>query len=83
MVPQIRERRLQAVVALVGEMIERGDTEFQPEWLAPDRYDQIAAACSQLGTERLKPIKEILPAEITYEEIRLVVARLRTAAGSA
>jgi hypothetical protein len=26
--------------------------------------------------ERLKPIKEALPPEITYEEIRLVAARL-------
>jgi hypothetical protein len=27
--------------------------------------------------ERLKPAKDILPPEITYDEIRLVVARLR------
>jgi len=25
------------------------DTEFQPNWLAPERYEQIAAACRQLG----------------------------------
>jgi hypothetical protein len=27
--------------------------------------------------ERLKPAKDILPPEITYDELRLVVARLR------
>jgi ATP-dependent DNA helicase RecQ len=76
-IAQIRGRSLQSVVTLVCEMTERGDTEFQPEWLAPGRYEEIAPACRQLGTEHLKPIKEILPPEITYEEIRLAVARLR------
>jgi hypothetical protein len=27
--------------------------------------------------ERLKPLKDALPPEVTYDEIRLVVARLR------
>jgi hypothetical protein len=27
--------------------------------------------------ERLKPLKDILPPEITYDEIKLVVGRLR------
>ena len=30
-----------------------------------------------LGFERMKPLKEALPPEITYEEIRLVAAHLR------
>jgi ATP-dependent DNA helicase RecQ len=75
-IAQIRERTLRSVIALVAEMIERGDTEFQPAWLAPELYDRIAAACQKLGTERLKPLKEVLPPETTYEQIRLVVAHL-------
>jgi ATP-dependent DNA helicase RecQ len=77
-IAQIRGRTMRSVVALVAEMIERGDTEFQPAWLAPELYDRIAAACQQLGMERLKPIKEALPPDATYEQIRLVVAHLRT-----
>jgi ATP-dependent DNA helicase RecQ len=77
-IAQIRQRTLRAVVSLVADMIERGDAEFQPGWLAPERYNQIAAACHQLGMDRLKPLKEALPPEIPYEEIRLVIARLRT-----
>jgi hypothetical protein len=42
-----------------------------------DRTAIIEAACAQLGLEWLKPLKEALPPEITFEEIRLVVARLR------
>jgi ATP-dependent DNA helicase RecQ len=76
-IAQIRQRTLRAVVSLVADLIERGDVEFQPGWLAPERYNQIAAACHQLGMERLKPLKEALPPEIPYEEIRLVIARLR------
>jgi hypothetical protein len=32
--------------------------------------------------DRLKPLKEALPPEIPYEEIRLVVAHLRTPSAS-
>src|SRR5260370_897501 len=60
-----------------SDLIERGDAEFQPNWLPAERYNQIAAACQQLGMDRLKPLKEALPPEIPYEEIRLVIARLR------
>jgi ATP-dependent DNA helicase RecQ len=77
-IAQIRERTLRAVVSLVADLIERGEAAFQPGWLAPERYNQIAAACHQLGMDRLKPLKEALPPEIPYEEIRLVIARLRT-----
>jgi Helix-turn-helix domain len=33
--------------------------------------------CALLGTERLKPLKEALPEQISYDEIKLVVAHLR------
>jgi ATP-dependent DNA helicase RecQ len=81
-IAQIRSRTLRAVVSLVADLIERGEATFQPGWLAPDRYNQIAAACRQLGMDRLKPLKEVLPPEIPYEEIRLVIARLRTEGAS-
>src|SRR5712664_904858 len=76
-IAQIRQRTLRAVVSLVADLIERGEAEFQSGWLGPERYDLIATACQQLGMDRLKPLKEALPAEIPYEEIRLVIARLR------
>jgi ATP-dependent DNA helicase RecQ len=76
-IAQIRDRTLRAVVSLVADLIERGQAEFQPKWLPRERYNQIAAACRELGMDRLKPLKEALPREIPYEEIRLVIARLR------
>jgi ATP-dependent DNA helicase RecQ len=77
-IARIRSRTLRAVVSLVADLIERGEAEFQTNWLSVERYNQIAAACQQLGMDRLKPLKEALPPEIPYEEIRLVIARLRT-----
>jgi ATP-dependent DNA helicase RecQ len=76
-IAQIRQRTLRAVVSLVADLIERGEAKFQPGWMASERYNQIAAACQKLGMDRLKPLKEALPAEIPYEEIRLVIACLR------
>ena len=81
-IAQIRSRTLRSVVSLVADMIERGDAEFKPDWLPAERYNQIAAACRQLGMDRLKPLKEALPPEIPYEEIHLVIARLRTETAS-
>jgi ATP-dependent DNA helicase RecQ len=76
-IAQIRQRTLRAVVSLVADLIERGDAKFQPGWMAVERYNQIVAACQQLGMDRLKPLKEALPPEVPYEEIRLVIASLR------
>lgn len=77
-IAQARGRRVSAVVSLVAEMIERGEAQFQAKWFVAEKYEQIAAVCRQVGMERLKPIKEALPEEITYEEIKLVVADLRS-----
>ncbi|HEV2196586.1 MAG TPA: RecQ family ATP-dependent DNA helicase [Candidatus Acidoferrum sp.] len=79
-IAQIRNRKLSSVISLVAEIIERGEIDFQSEWLAPEVFDQIAGACQRCGMERLKPIKEALPEEITYEQIRLVAAQLRRTA---
>src|SRR6266404_2034475 len=51
-IAQIRARTLRAVVSPVADLIERGEAQFQPGWLAPERYNQIAAACRQLGMDR-------------------------------
>lgn len=61
----------------MSTLVERGDLEFQPSSLDKNRRSVIEAACDKLGVEWLKPLKEALPPEITYEEIRLVVALRR------
>jgi ATP-dependent DNA helicase RecQ len=76
-IAQVRGRKVTTVVETVAKLIEEGEIEFDAKWLSGERYAQIAAAVRQFGQERLKPVKEALPEEITYGEIRLVAAHLR------
>ena len=62
---------------MVVDLVERGELDLQPGWVDLERQASIEAACTRLGLERLKLLKNALPPEITFEEIRLVVARLR------
>jgi hypothetical protein len=67
-------------VNAVAGLVEKGEVEFRAEWIDRSRLLMIEAACATLGLERLerlKTLKDVLPPEITYDEIRLVVARLR------
>jgi len=76
-IAQIRGRKVTSVVALIADLVERGATKFQDEWVAGEKRQVIREAADRLGLDLLKPIKDSLPGEITYEEIRLVVGDLR------
>jgi ATP-dependent DNA helicase RecQ len=41
----------------------------------PKKEEKILSAIDKVGLERLKPIKEILPEEISYEDIRIVIIK--------
>ncbi len=76
-IAKTRGRLLSSVVSLVVGMMEKRELEFQPSWVDAEKQAQIEEACKRLGLERLKPLKDALPPEISYEEIRLVTAHLR------
>jgi ATP-dependent DNA helicase RecQ len=76
-IADIRGRQLTTVVSAVADMVESGQLEFKPEWVDKTKLSIIEAACAKVGVEWLKPLKDSLPPEITYDEIRLVVARER------
>ncbi|MGA9155232.1 MAG: RecQ family ATP-dependent DNA helicase [Candidatus Sulfotelmatobacter sp.] len=76
-IARIRGRQVSTVVNAVANLVERGDLEFQPAWIDRNKQAVIEAACGKLGIDGLKPLKDALPPEITYDEIRLVVARVR------
>jgi ATP-dependent DNA helicase RecQ len=79
-IAQIRGRQIGTVVNAVAGLVEKGEIEFDPTWLDRNKLAVIEAACTNLGVERLerlKTLKDALPPEITYDEIRLVVARFR------
>jgi len=76
-VARVRGRQLGSVTSLVAEIVERGDLEFEPNWVGPDLVARIELLCAQMGSERLRQLKDQLPPEVTFDQIRLVVARLR------
>ena len=76
-IARIRGRQLASVVGLVADLVEKDKLEFQSGWVESDKQRSIESACARLGIQWLKPLKEALPPEISFEEIRLIVARLR------
>jgi ATP-dependent DNA helicase RecQ len=72
----IRGRRRSTIVSMVSDLVERGLVEFRQAWVEQDRQEKIEAAAI-VGLETLTPIKEALPPDFTFDEIRLVVANLR------
>jgi ATP-dependent DNA helicase RecQ len=72
-----RGRRVSTVVALISSLIEKGETEFKQEWMDPAHYRVIRETGERLGMDLLRPIKDALGEEVSYEEIRLVIAHLR------
>jgi ATP-dependent DNA helicase RecQ len=77
----IRGRRRSTIVSMVSDLVVRGLLEFQNSWVEEDRQKQIEAVAANLDLERFSPIKEALPEDFTYDEIRLVVANLRRRRG--
>ncbi|MFZ0780879.1 MAG: RecQ family ATP-dependent DNA helicase [Candidatus Sulfotelmatobacter sp.] len=76
-IAQIRGRQVSTVTSAVANLLETGQVEFQPGWVSKEKQSVIQAACAKVGMERLKALKDIVPPEITYDEIKLVVGRLR------
>jgi ATP-dependent DNA helicase RecQ len=76
-IAKIRGRQLSTVVNAVANLVERGDLEFEAAWIDRNKLAVIEAACARVGVNGLRPLKDVLPPEVTYDEIRLVVARVR------
>ena len=73
----IRGRQIATVVAMIADLVEQGQLNFQTSWVARDKLLRIEEACARLGTKRLRTLKDALPPDITFEEIRLVAAQVR------
>jgi ATP-dependent DNA helicase RecQ len=79
-IAQIRGRQLGTVVSSVTALVESGDLEFRSDWIDRNKQSVIEAACARVGLDkldRLRTLKDVLPPEVTYDEIRLVLAHLR------
>jgi ATP-dependent DNA helicase RecQ len=80
-IAQARGRQVSTIVSAVANLLETGQVDFQPGWVSQGKQSAIEAACAKAGMDRLKALKEILPPEITYDEIKLIVGKMRREEG--
>jgi len=78
-IAEARGRQLQTVVNMLADLVEKGRLAYDITWVGEERHRQIEEVVGKVGSNFLKPIKEALPEEVTYEQIRLVVAECRRA----
>jgi ATP-dependent DNA helicase RecQ len=76
-IAQIRKRQYSTIVSMVSDLVERGFFAYQAGWVEVGRQAQIETAAAKSGLGQVRPIKDALPLDFTYEEIRLVVSHLR------
>ena len=76
-IAKIRARQFGTVAETVAALVEQGRVEFQEGWVREEYRAQIEDAVKTLGPQRLRPIKDALPKEVSFEEIRLVIAKTR------
>jgi len=81
-IAQIRGRQLSTVVTMVAELIEKGRLGYRMEWVGEEAHERIEEAIGRIGSQALRLLKDALPPEITYEQIRLVVAHARIRSGA-
>ena len=81
-IAEIRGRQISTVVAMVADLVEQGTLHFNPNWIGSHEQKKIEDACAVHGVKRLRTVKDALPPEITFDDIRLVVAHLRRQQGS-
>jgi len=76
-IAQIRGRRRSTIVSMVSDLVARGVIPYRTSWVDQERQKRIEEACVIAGLEKYGAIKDVLPPEFTYDEIRLVVAFLQ------
>ncbi len=84
-VEEIASERGLAVSTIIGHLVtqlEMGTRIDLTTLVAPERYRVIVEAFLEVGDEKLKPAKDLLGDEYSYDELRLVRALERQAANA-
>ena len=64
------------VVEYLAEFIAAEKPRSIDAWIRPSLHEEIATAAARVGLARLKPIFEELEGNVSYDDIRVVVAHL-------
>ena len=81
-IARIRGREISTVVETVAGLIEAGRVELDEKWMSPGARPLIEAACRAKGMQSLREIKDAVPAYVSFNDIRLVMAGLKAKASS-
>jgi ATP-dependent DNA helicase RecQ len=81
-IARARNRTTGTIADTVARLLENDHAELPPGFIAEEKYRAIADACERLGLDRLRPIKDALPPEFAFEEIRIVMGDLKRKAKS-
>ncbi|MGH2493547.1 MAG: DNA helicase RecQ [Ktedonobacteraceae bacterium] len=73
-IAQNRNMTRGTILTHLTELLESGESLDMERLIRPERYEVIAEALKEVGGELLKPVKEFLGDEYSYDEIRLVRA---------
>lgn len=78
-IAEIRARQVSTVVHTVADLVEKNRVEYKMEWVGgEENHRRIEQVVRQVGPQWLKPLRAALPDEVTYDQIRLVVAYVRS-----
>jgi ATP-dependent DNA helicase RecQ len=78
-IARLRRRQISTVIASVAGLVETGRVKLDPSWISPGAQSLIEAACLGKTVAGLRDIKDAVPAYVSFNDIRLVVAGLRAA----
>jgi ATP-dependent DNA helicase RecQ len=76
-IAQIRGRQMSTIVSTVASLVEDGQADFQHGWVSKEQQSVIEAACRKVGMQSLKALKDSLPPEIGYDEVKLMVGKIK------
>jgi ATP-dependent DNA helicase RecQ len=76
-IAQLRGRKVSTVIVQVADLVEKGKVAFQERWIPAAKVETIRAACDRVGMKWMKPIKDSLSEDFSYDEIRLVMAHCK------
>lgn len=74
---QMRQLAKSTILTHLVEAIQQGINLDLSPLVSPEKQDAIKHVIAEVGAERLSPIKEKLPADFTFDEIRLVSSFFR------
>ena len=72
------QRAVSTVTEYLAEYIAAENPPSIDAWVPNHIYKKVSAAAAETGTGSLKPIFVALDEKVPYDQIRLVIAHLRT-----